>query len=418
MTMPQREIRWNSRGWEAESVTPVIPVENVRPRFTPILSQLVEAMIQIVQSGKYVYGGFTSRWESLLADIWKLDESDKRVIACKSGTDALTFAAWMADLDEGIGANSADDSIEIIVPNLTFPSSATSMTKAGLLRQNIYRVVFADVDPATLNLSPMSVERALTPRTRAIVVPHLYGNPADMKALRQIASVHDLKIIEDISQAHGAAYEGRYVGTLGDTAAGSTYVYKEPGGFGDSGYFVVPSSGYERGLRFRDLGRRMGSRDEFDSEEWGERSRPHELDSAMLCLQLAGLAAAQERRRAIANFYRQELADTPLVALTTEPSAQAVYWRYTVLAPDRRGRDALQAFLAEQRIQTEIVYPFLVSDDGKYQGGQGAYASRLVEGGTPTAAQAVTRLLCLPVWPSLTDVQVNRVVEAVKTFYR
>src|SRR5579884_1322664 len=333
-----------------------------------------------------------------------------------SKTDALTLAAWAAHVDDGIGANGEDRPVEILCPNLTFPSSATAMTVAGLLRRNTYRIVFIDIDSRTLNIDPEAVEAALTAWTRAIVVPHLYGNPAAMERLLDLAQRHHLKIIEDTSQAHGARYQGRFVGTLGHTAAGSLYTYKNLGGLGDLGYLIVDEQASQQVLRDRDLGRDPGNRNVFHG--LGLRTRPEEINALAALTMLPYLEKNNARARNIVAYYRKALLDTPVRFLDLEEGSESVYWRCTLLLSSTEVRDAFCRYLASRQIGTEVVYPFPVSEHAMYRNGAGAFPCRLAEDGTPHAYDAASRLICIPCWPQLSDGQVERVAEVIRTFFQ
>ena len=390
-----------------------IPLETVKPRFTPLLPQIQELTQQIIASGKYVYGTFTAQLEAHLKEAWHISG---QVVLTKSGTDALTLAAWAAGIDDGVGANGEGAPVEIICPNLTFPSSATAMTMAGLLRKNVYRLVFVDVHPRTLNVDPDAIAAAVTERTRAIVVPHLYGNPAAMQPILELARTHHLKVIEDTSQAHGARCAGWFVGTMGDVAAGSLYAYKNLGGIGDLGYVVVPDDAavYRQTLRDRDLGRDMGERDLFHG--LGLRTRPEEINAGVTLLQLPHLERKNARSRQIVEYYRERLLDTPIQMPAVEADDEPTYWRCALLLPDSATRSALRQHLTKQGIGNEVVYPYPVSEHGAYRNGAGAYDCRM-EGGTPHAYDAASRVLCIPAWPELSDGQVERVVESMCAFF-
>ena len=390
-----------------------IPLETIKPRLTPLLPHMQELIQHIVASGKYVYGSLTSQLEAQLKDTWHISG---RVILTKSGTDALTLAAWAAGIDDGIGANSEQAPIEVICPNLTFPSSATALTMAGLLRRNCYRIVFVDVHPRSLNVDPDAITAAITEHTRAVVVPHLYGNPAAMSAIMEIARTSHLKVIEDTSQAHGARCAGWFVGTMGNVAAGSLYAYKNLGAFGDLGYVIVPDdASCHQALRDRDLGRDMGERDMFHS--LGLRTRPEEVNAGVALLQLPYLERKNARSRQIVAYYQERLLDTPIQMPTVEEDDEPTGWRCALLLPSQEVRSALRKHLADQGIGSEIVYPFPVSEHGAYQNGTGEYACRLATGGTPHAYDTASRVLCIPSWPQLSDMQVERIVSAVSAFF-
>ena len=390
-----------------------IPLEEVRARLNPLLPQIHDGIDRMVKTGKYVYGRFTGQLEAALKEAW---EVPGQVVLTKSGTDALTLAAWAAQIDDGIGVSGEAHPVEVICPNLTFPSSATAVTVAGLLRRNSYRIVFVDIEPHTLNVDPQAVEAAITSQTRAIVVPHLYGNPAAMERLLDLARRYGLKIIEDTSQAHGARYQGRFVGTLGDTAGGSLYAYKNLGSIGDLGYLIVPDEAYPQALRDRDLGRDLGNRNVFHG--LGLRTRPEEVNALVALTMLPYLERWNARAREIVAYYRQQVLDTPVRFVEVEEESEPVCWRCTLLLPSPEVRDAFSRYLAARwQIGTEIVYPFPVSEHAAYRNGAGDFPCRVAETGTSHAYDAASRLICIPCWPQMSDGQVERVVAAVNAFF-
>lgn len=396
--------------WTVTEPSTFLPLEDIKGRLMPLLPEIMELDRQIIAAGKYVYGPLTTRLEAALKAAWQVKG---QVVLTKSGTDALILATWAAGLDTGIASG---EDIEVIVPNLTFPSSATSVTIAGALRYNRYTVVFVDVDPRTLNLDPVAVEAALTEHTRAIVVPHLYGNPAPMDHIMTLAQQYHLTVIEDTSQAHGARFCGQYVGTIGHLAAGSLYAYKGLGGMGDLGYVIVPEQAYAQALRARDLGREMGNRDIFHS--LGLRSRPEEKSAGVALLQLPHLEHWNARCRQIVAYYQDALLDTPMQMPLVSEGAEPTYWHCTLLLPEASLREPFRQYLARQGIGTEIVYPRLVSAHGMYLHGAGAYPCRLPEEGTPHAADATSRLVCIPCWAQMSDTQVERIAGAICAFFR
>jgi dTDP-4-amino-4,6-dideoxygalactose transaminase len=395
--------------WTITEPSAFLPLEDITDRLMPLLHEIMELDRQIIASGKYVYGPYTTRLEAALKQAWHLPG---QVVLTKSGSDALILATWAAGLDSGIASG---EEVEVIVPNLTFPSSATSVTIAGALRYHRYTVVLVDVDPRTLNLDPLAVEAAITEHTRAVIVPHLYGNPAPMDRILALAQQHQLTVIEDTSQAHGARLHEQSVGTFGQVAAGSLYAYKGLGGMGDLGYVIVPEQAYAQALRDRDLGRDMGHRDTFHS--LGLRSRPEEKSAGVALLHLPHLDQWNARCRQIVAYYREGLLDTPIQMPEVVDGALPAYWRCTLLVPQAEVREPFRQFLAAQGIGTEVVYPHLVSAHGMYLHGAGAYPCRLPEGGTPHAEDATRCLVCIPCFAQLSDTQVEQVAQAVRAFF-
>lgn len=395
--------------WAVSEPSLLLPVENIRGRLLPLLPEIMELDRRIVASGKYVSGPYTDRLQTALKEAWQVPG---QVLLTKSGIDALILAVWAAELDDGVGAA---EEIEVICPNLTSLFPALAISTAGLLRRAYYRVVFVDVDPRTLNVDPGAILAAITDRTRAIMVPHQCGNPADMGRILAIAQAHHLQVIEDCSQAQGARYRGQYVGTFGHTAAVSLSADKRVGGEGDLGCLIVPDEWtYWQAERNRDLGWSKGNLD--PSYNLGLCGQPEEKNAGVALLQLPSLERWNARSRQIAAYYRERLLDTPVQLIEETPESLPSYWRCILLLTSQDERDALQRWLSTQHIGNEVLYPHLVSEQGMYQDGGGPYPCRVVDG-TLYAYTASRRLLAIPAYPQLDDSQVERVAAAIDAFF-
>jgi dTDP-4-amino-4,6-dideoxygalactose transaminase len=384
--------------WAVTQPSTFLPLEDNKDCLLPLLHEITELDRQVIASGKYASGLYTTRLESALREAWHLRG---QVVLTRSGTDALILATWAADLEDGVASG---EDVEVIVPNLASPTTATSVTIAGALRFRRYTVVCVDINPRTLNLDPLAVEAAITERTRAIVVPHLYGNPAPMDRILAQASQYNLKVLEDTSQAHGARWHGQYVGTLGHLAAGSL-----PKGLGDLGYVIVSEQAYAQVLRVHDPGNTLYS--------LGLCGCPEERDAGVALLQLPHLERWNVRSRQIIAYYREALLDTPIRLPETQSGAEPAYRYCTLLLPEAGLQEPFRQHLAIQGIRTEVIYPHPVSAHGMYLHGAGAYPCRLPEGGTPQAEDAIRRLICIPCRAQLSDTQVERVAQAVCSFF-
>jgi dTDP-4-amino-4,6-dideoxygalactose transaminase len=265
--------------------------------------------------------------------------------------------------------------------------------------------VFADVDERTFNLTPDSVSEAVSNRTRAVIPVHLYGQAADVDALRDAAP--GIPILEDAAHAHGATLGSRPVGSLGEIAAFSFYPSKLLGALGDGGIATTSDDGLA--ARLRQL-RYMGqTTTKHDHEAIGYQERLDELQAAFLRVKLRHLDEQIEGRRGVAARYDSLLAPTPLETPLRDATGRHVYYMYTVLAPDR---DRLANHLSEHGIGTQVIYPRLVPDQKAYHG----RPHRVV--GLPVARRLGSQLLCLPMFAELTDGEIDRVCETIADFYK
>ncbi|MBP7142092.1 MAG: DegT/DnrJ/EryC1/StrS family aminotransferase [Opitutaceae bacterium] len=313
----------------------------------------------------------------------------KRALGMNSGTSPLHAAVVCAGLGPGD---------EVITTPFTFASSAWGISYVGATP------VFVDIEEATFNLDPARIEAAITPRTRAIIVVHLFGQPAAMTEILEIARRHSLFVIEDCAQAVGARYRGTPVGILGDCGTFSFYPTKNLGACGEGGAFV--SRREEVFERARAL-RVHGSLRRYHHDFVGFNFRMDGFQGAVLGVKLPHLARWTARRREIASRYTSgiRLPDTILPAPAGQ--GQSVFHQYTLRHPRR---DALREHLAKREIGTDLIYPKCLHQ-------QPCYAHlNLKPGSLPVAEKAAATCLSLPIFPELTDAQVDAVIAAVNTF--
>ena len=307
-------------------------------------------------------------------------------IGVGTGTDALMLALRA----HGIGPGD-----EVITSPVSAAYSALAIMMTGA------RPVFADIDPDRLTLDPDAVDAAVTPRTRALLPVHLYGQPADMIALMQIAERHRLLVVEDCCQAHLATCAGRPVGGFGAAAAYSFYPTKNLGALGDGGAITVANP--EIAARLKRL-RNGGQTDRYQHAEFGVNTRLDELQAAILRARLTWLSRWTDKRRALAAHYRRALQGAPVV-VPAEHDAGHVYHLFPVLS---RTREALQAHLKAHGVETLIHYPLPITH-------QPALASeRPAE--CPVANRVCAQVLSLPLHPGMTLQAVDDVAAAVRTF--
>jgi dTDP-4-amino-4,6-dideoxygalactose transaminase len=306
-----------------------------------------------------------------------------------SGTSALHVAMRLLDLGPGD---------EVITTPYTFVATSWAISYVGA------RPVFVDIEEQTMNLDPRLVEAAITPRTKAIMPVHLYGHPFDVDPLLAICRNRKLTLVEDAAQAHGARYRGRAVGNFGEMAAFSFYPGKNLGACGEGGALVTARADYA--ARARSL-REHGSSVRYYHDEVGYNYRMEGIQGATLSVKLKHLPAWNQRRRAIAHRYHELLKDTPLLLPREAGYAESVYHLYVVRHPLR---DKLREHLAAKGVGTALHYPLPLHLQKCYA--QLGYKA----GDFPVAERAAGGCLSLPVYPELTDQQVEYVAASIREF--
>jgi dTDP-4-amino-4,6-dideoxygalactose transaminase len=362
-----------------------IPVENVGRWHQAISGELRAAFEEVLAGPRFTMGPVLRAFEADFAAFCGAESC----VGISSGTAALHLSLL------ALGVGPGDE--VITVPN-TYVATAFAITYTGAVP------VFADVDPSTYNMDPAAAAAARTERTKAILPVHMYGQAADIDAIRR--AVPGLPVLEDAAHAHGATLGDRRAGSLGDVAAFSFYPTKLLGALGDGGAVTVSDPGIE--ARLRQL-RYMGQRGrKHDHEILGYQERLDELQAAFLRVKLRHLEDQISGRRRVAAAYARLLSGTPLTLPAHDVTGRHVYYVYTVLAPDR---DELAAHLAASGIDTQVIYPRLVPR-------QGAYAARPWRAGPlPVAETLPGRILCLPMFAELTDGEVERTALAIRQFY-
>jgi dTDP-3-amino-3,4,6-trideoxy-alpha-D-glucose transaminase len=359
-----------------------VPYSDFKAHVSGLRREIDDALARVLDSGWFILGPEGEAFERELAARLEAREA----VAVASGTEAIQLAL------EAIGVGPGD---EVITSPLTAAFTALAVMRAGA------RVVFADLDPLTLNVAPEAVERSLTPRTRALLPVHLYGHPADLDPLHDIARRRSVTLVEDACQAIGARYKGRPVGALSGIGALSFYPTKNLGAFGDGGAVVVQDAAV--GARLRRL-RNGGQGEKYCHEVAGINSRLDEMQAAVLRLKLRHLEAWTERRRALAARYLAGLHGTGIELPIEQPWAQAVWHLFVVRHPRR---DALAAALFERGIGTLVHYPIPLHL-------QPAFAGTGVRGDFPVAERATREILSLPLYPEMTDAQADAVIGAIR----
>jgi dTDP-4-amino-4,6-dideoxygalactose transaminase len=274
---------------------------------------------------------------------------------------------------------------------------------SNVVLHNRLTPVFVDVDPLTYNIDPALIEAKVTPKTRAIIPVHLYGQPADMDPILAVARKHALRVIGDGAQAHGALYKGRPIATLADITCYSFYPGKNLGAYGDGGALVTNNPEWAVAARmFANHGRTK----KYDHDLEGVNSRLDGLQAAILSVKLRHIEAWTESRRLNARRYTAALAGRKLVTPVELPDVRAVYHLYVVRVPAEQ-REALQAFLKEAGIDTGVHYPIALPLLKAY-----SYLGHTPED-FPVASRMMREIVSLPMFPELTEAQIERVSDAL-----
>jgi dTDP-4-amino-4,6-dideoxygalactose transaminase len=315
----------------------------------------------------------------------------EHAVGFNSGTSALHVAMLL------LGAGPGD---EIVTTPFTFVATSWAISYVGA------KPVYVDIEDATFNLDPKLVERAITPRTKAVMPVHLYGHPCDLDALLEICRKHHLPLVEDAAQAHGAKYRGKTVGTFGAVSGFSFYPGKNLGAYGEGGALVTNNADFA--ARARAL-REHGSTRRYYHDEVGFNYRMEGIQGAVLGVKLGHLARWNAGRRRVAHRYHELLADTPL-QLPREAGYAESAWHLFVVRHPRR--DELKQHLDARGIGCALHYPLPLHL-------QKCYASLGHKPGDfPVAEKAARECLSLPIYPELTDGQIERVASAIKEFFR
>lgn len=363
----------------------MIPLVDLTAQYHSIKEEIDAAVHATLESGHFILGSTVSKFEESIASYLGVSHA----IGIASGTDALVLA--LRALNVGAGD-------EVIIPAYTFFATAGTVMSLGATP------VFVDIDPGNYEIDITHVKDCITPRTKAIIPVHLYGHPADMDAILEIANSHGLKVIEDNAQAFGATYRGKKTGSFGDIGCLSFFPTKNLGAFGDGGMVVTNDPKLAERMRML---RTHGWKKKYYSEEIGYNSRLDALQAAILQAKLPHVDTWNEKRRAVAKRYSEHLTPVGLNVPTECEWGRHVYHLYVIRSNQR---DDLQSFLKQKGIATEVYYPLPphLSIPCRKLGYK--------EGDFLQAERASHETLALPLYPELTVDQQNEVISAVNAF--
>jgi dTDP-4-amino-4,6-dideoxygalactose transaminase len=352
-----------------------------------IKSEILSAFEAFYDSGWYVLGDRVKTFEAEYAQFNKV----KHCIGISNGLDALHVALKALGIGEGD---------EVIVPSNTYIATVLAVSYVGATP------IFVEPDAMTYNIDPKKIEAAITPHTRGIMPVHLYGQACEMQEIMDIASKHNIHVVEDNAQSQGATFNGRLTGTWGDINGTSFYPGKNLGALGDAG--AVTTNSDELAAKSAML-RNYGSSKKYYNEVIGHNMRLDECQAAFLSVKLRSLKAWTEQRQQIAGWYNEDLEHTANVILpAVAEGATHVYHLYVIRTSKR---DALQAYLTERGIGTLIHYPIPPHMQEAYR--ELGYK----KGDFPIAEEIAETCLSLPMWPGMTQEMVQQVCNEIRSFF-
>jgi dTDP-3-amino-3,4,6-trideoxy-alpha-D-glucose transaminase len=364
----------------------LIPFLDLKRQFLEIEAEIAAATRRVLSGGIYILGPEVESFE----EDWARFCGVAGAATVGNGTEALTLALLAS---RAVRMGKGD---EVITSTLTSPYTALGIVNAGGVP------VFVDINPFTYTLDPEAVERAITPRTRAIVPVHIYGLMADMPAICEIASRRDLIVIEDAAQAHGAR-SAKYISGSALAAAYSFYPTKNLGAYGDGGAVTSNDKSLIKTIK---LLRQGGHGSALERKEAGRNSRLDEVQAAILRTKLEHLNEWNDRRRRLARMYTLALQESPKIQVpTTAESTSHAHHLYVI---QHEKRDSLRKHLADQGIETMIHYPFLLHHQPVF--------NQTSQRPLPVAERVVNQILSLPLYPQLQDSEIEKVIESVRGF--
>ncbi len=362
----------------------MIPMVDLKVQYLKIKDKLDRALLDALEKTQFILGPNVAAFEKEAAAYLGVDHA----VAVASGTDALHLALAAA----GIGPGD-----EVITTPFTFIATAEAIRYVGATP------VFVDIDPASFNIDPIEIEKAITPRTRAVIPVHLFGQPADMTAIASLCQKHGLAIVEDCAQSFGAALGGRMTGAFGEFGCFSFFPSKNLGCYGDGG--MVTTNSLELAEKLRVL-RNHGSRVRYHHSVIGFNSRLDEIQAVVLRAKLKHIEEYNAGRRRVAHLYGRLLEGAPVTTPHEDGKGVHVYHQYTVLTDHR---EKIMEALTAAGIASAIYYPIPLHR-------QDVFAADYQGLSLPYAEEASRRCMSLPIFPEMTDEQVREVADVIRKF--
>ncbi len=370
-----------------------VPFLDLKAQYKTIKEEINPSIQNVIENTAFVLGKAVFDFENNFAKAHQV----KHCLGVSSGTDGNHLALWALNIGPGD---------EIIIPANTFIATAWGATLCGA------RPVFVDVDKETYNIDPQKVEAAITPKTKAIVAVHLYGQPADMDPLNEIAKKYNLYLIEDCAQAHIAEYKGKRVGGIGKVASFSFYPGKNLGAYGEGGAVTTDDDEIAKKVK---MIRDHGALQKYDHEIFGHNYRMDGIQGAVLGVKLNHLDDWTTARRKVAKMYNELLSDVKQIILPKEASyAKHVYHLFVIQVEEggKKERDNLAKYLNENGIATGLHYPIPLHQQKcfeflGYKKGEFPITEKIAENG-----------LSLPMYPELEDSMIQYVCDSIENYFR
>ena len=369
-----------------QSVKHSIPAFDIKQQYSMIEAEVSAAVLEVLSSGRYIGGPIVANFEQQFADYTGVSEC----VGCNSGTDALFLA--LRALNIGAGD-------EVITTPFTFIATAEVISAVGAVP------VFVDIDTTTFNLNVEQVAAAITPKTKAIIPVHLFGQPVDLTALMDVAEAHNLLVVEDCAQSTGASWTGQKVGSIGHIGCFSFYPTKNLGAYGDGG--AITTNDPEIAAKLRVL-KEHGQKNRYYYEEIGVNSRLDAIQAAILQVKLPYLDIWNNQRRKVASRYHQFLNQIPGIIAPQELAGGMGVWnQYTIRVLGNK-RDLIRSKLQERGVNTMVYYPHALHLQPVYE------SLGYKQGQLPVAEQACQEVLSLPMFPELSEEQQDQVIYSLK----
>jgi dTDP-4-amino-4,6-dideoxygalactose transaminase len=363
-----------------------VPILDLKLQYAGIKEEVTRAIAEVCESQMFCLGPAVNAFEEQIAEYCGC----KSAIGVSSGSDALLLSLMTLGIQPGD---------EVITTGFTFFATAGAISRLGA------KPIFADVDQDSYNIAPGCIEDGITDKTRAIIPVHLFGQVAQMAAIKEIAKRHNLAVIEDACQSIGATQDGVKCGNFGDFGCFSFYPTKNLGGFGDGG--LITTNDDELADRAKLL-RTHGENPRYFYRSLGGNFRLDAIQAAVLSVKLKYLDKWSQKRRDNAALYDKFFADSPVKTPKIDPNNVSIYHQYTIAVSDR---DRLQSYLAEREIGTGVFYPHPLHLQDCFAG------PGYKEGDFPVTERLCREVLSLPVYPELTEEQIEYVAKTILAFY-
>jgi len=360
---------------------------DLKKQYLSLKPEIDAAIQRVIDTTAFINGPDVSAFENAFARFCET----KYCIGTGSGQSALELIFEALELQKGD---------EVIVPVNSYISTALAPSFVGA------KVVFVDCDPASFNIDPKKIEKAITRKTKVIAVTHLYGQAAQMDAIMSIAKKHGLLVVEDAAQAHGARFKGKRVGNFGIACAYSFYPSKNLGCYGDGGAITTNNAVLAKKLR---LLRYFGQTKKYIHTIKGHNSKLDTIQAAILNVKLPHVEQWSDRRLELARYYNETLKGLPLKTPAIDPNIKHVFYVYCIVTDKR---DRLLQFLKDRNIFGNIHYPIPIHLQKAYR------ELKHKRGDFPIAEHLASRILSLPLYPELAFEEIDRIVEAIKEFYK